>query len=374
MEVAPRAPLAALPLAPHTRQALLAAGLSTVADLEPFGSPDALASACGLDPSDASEALFAAFGAPHPGWRLTGAASARELLESEAARPRISTYCTELDALLAGGVAAGSVTEFCGVPGVGKTQLGIQLAVNAQIPRLLGGRGGKAVYIDTEGSFMADRAVDIASATVRHISGAARANGDPAHISEAEKFTVQSVLDGILYFRVQDHTQQLALIRTLDALLASIPEVALVVIDSVTFHFRQDWPDAGLRSRLLAGVAQDAAALAEGRHLAVVFMNQVTTKVVGGGPDGGVLVPALGESWGQASSTRVALFWDGPQRRAHALKAPLLPEGLGGQPRGAAAAAGAQRDGRQAPRAAAAAAVPYDVTVDGVRSSAAAAP
>ena len=66
------------------------------------------------------------------------------------------------------------VTEFCGVPGVGKTQLGIQLAVDVQIPVVFGGLGGKAVYIDTEGSFMIDRVQDIASAAVRHIASVAR--------------------------------------------------------------------------------------------------------------------------------------------------------------------------------------------------------
>lgn len=34
-----------------------------------------------------------------------------------------------------------------GVPGVGKTQLGMQIAVNVQIPVAFGGLGGKAVYI-----------------------------------------------------------------------------------------------------------------------------------------------------------------------------------------------------------------------------------
>jgi RAD51-like protein 2 len=37
---------------------------------------------------------------------------------------RISTASAALDRLLGGGVAPGCVTEFCGVPGVGKTQLG----------------------------------------------------------------------------------------------------------------------------------------------------------------------------------------------------------------------------------------------------------
>lgn len=44
---------------------------------------------------------------------------------------------------------------------MGKTQLGIQLSVNAQIPRTSGGLGGHAVYVDTEGSFTAMRAEDM---------------------------------------------------------------------------------------------------------------------------------------------------------------------------------------------------------------------
>lgn len=38
--------------------------------------------------------------------------------------------------MLGGGVPTGAVTEFCGAPGLGKTQIGIQLAVNVQIPRV----------------------------------------------------------------------------------------------------------------------------------------------------------------------------------------------------------------------------------------------
>ena len=73
-----------------------------------------------------------------------------------------------------------------------------------------------------------------------------------------------------------------------------------------------------------------------------------------------MLVPALGESWGQASSTRVALYWEGRQRRAHLLKASWVPPGLGsGGARGRAAAAPLS--------------VAFDVTVDGVCSAAAAA-
>lgn len=44
----------------------------------------------------------------------------------------------------------------------------MQLAVDVQIPECFGGVAGEAVFIDTEGTFMVDRVVDIAAACVRH--------------------------------------------------------------------------------------------------------------------------------------------------------------------------------------------------------------
>lgn len=53
------------------------------------------------------------------------------------------------------------MTEFCGAPGIGKTQLAIQLCVNCQIPVWADGTAGHAIYIDTEGSFVPERALDM---------------------------------------------------------------------------------------------------------------------------------------------------------------------------------------------------------------------
>lgn len=44
----------------------------------------------------------------------------------------------------------------------------MQLCVNAQIPENLGGLNGQCVYIDTEGSFMSKRVIEIARATIKH--------------------------------------------------------------------------------------------------------------------------------------------------------------------------------------------------------------
>ena len=65
-----------------------------------------------------------------------------------------------------GGIPLGKITEICGVAGVGKTQICMQMCVNVQIPEKYGGLGGKAIYVDTEGSFISKRVVEIANAVI----------------------------------------------------------------------------------------------------------------------------------------------------------------------------------------------------------------
>ena len=45
----------------------------------------------------------------------------------------------------------------------------MKLAVDVQIPECFGGVEGEAVFIDTEGSFMVNRVVDLATACIQHL-------------------------------------------------------------------------------------------------------------------------------------------------------------------------------------------------------------
>ena len=68
-------------------------------------------------------------------------------------------------------------------------------------------------------------------------------------------------------------------------------------------------------------------------HIAqVVLTNQMTTHVSSQTPGGGSqqshLVPALGESWGHASTIRVVLHWHRRQRYAHLYKSPSRQEAM----------------------------------------------
>src|SRR3990167_2537741 len=75
----------------------------------------------------------------------------------------INTGSKNLNSLLGGkGVESRSITEAFGAYGSGKTQLGLTLAVNVQLPFEKGGANGKCVFIDTEGTFRPARIRQIA--------------------------------------------------------------------------------------------------------------------------------------------------------------------------------------------------------------------
>src|SRR3989338_10036042 len=77
----------------------------------------------------------------------------------------ITTGSKQFDNLLGGkGIETKAITEAFGAYGSGKTQLGLSLAVNVQLPVEMGGTEGKAVYIDTEGTFRPERIRQIAEA------------------------------------------------------------------------------------------------------------------------------------------------------------------------------------------------------------------
>ncbi|PSC75198.1 Sodium hydrogen exchanger 7 [Micractinium conductrix] len=266
------------------------------------------------------------------GGAAPAALSARQIFEREATASPIITFVPELDTMMGGGVETGAITEFCGVPGVGKTQLGMQLALDVQIPAAFGGLAGEAVYIDTEGSFMLERCCQMADALSRHLARAAAAKGDAAKAAAAAAVGRDALLAGIHYFRIRDHVEQLAAVELMPGFLEAHPAVKLVVIDSVTFHFRQDFADMAARTRQLAAMAQHLMALAGERDVAVVLMNQVTTKLGGDRGEGSSaaevaarLVPALGDSWAHAATSRVILHWHEGRRRAFLYKSPTQP-------------------------------------------------
>mmetsp|Transcript_9563 Transcript_9563/g.43549 ORF Transcript_9563/g.43549 Transcript_9563/m.43549 type:complete len:387 (+) Transcript_9563:63-1223(+) len=317
--------LTTVPLAPSVRSKLQQAGFVSVRDVKGTRGPINLAREAGLTNAEASDVLKTLrFGIQ--GTSLAGARSASEILYEENCKLAIFTFSKDLDDLLGGGIAVGEITELCGCPGIGKTQACIQLCVSVQMPKAFGGYEGSAVYIDTEGSFMAERAREMARATVGHLFSISRfLPKQPSGSDPLAQFTEEAILDRFHLFRCHEITELLAVVESLPTYVKA-HGVKLVVIDSIAFHFRQDFKDMALRTAILAKMTSQLLNLAKSEQLAVVSVNQVTVK-----PDlaSGVarLVPALGESYAHGCTTRVILRWERDVRMAYLYKSPRLPRG-----------------------------------------------
>lgn len=205
---------------------------------------------------------------------------------------------------------------------------------------------------------MVERVVEMAQALVDHLRRIGKNRKKQELLELSQSITVESLLRGIHVIRVHDQTEQIAAIRSLPALLEERPRVKLVILDSVAFHFRQDLQDTAARARHLSSLAQQLNSLAHSHSLAVrtahpgcdemclllitlwlclfvrvlglsqmVLINQVTTKMerMASGEMRAQLVPALGESWSHAVTSRVMLFWQDNVRHARLVKSPSRP-------------------------------------------------
>jgi RAD51-like protein 2 len=106
-----------------------------------------------------------------------------------------------------------------------------------------------------------------------------------------EEITVESMLSNIQVYRAYSHIEQLAVLKVLEDLIVSnlkdslVPEhinegdggfvgkkqlaIKLIVIDSIAFHFRYNFKDMALRSRLLTSMAQKLRNIASKYKIAV---------------------------------------------------------------------------------------------------------
>ncbi|KAK8803074.1 hypothetical protein WA588_002232 [Blastocystis sp. NMH] len=198
----------------------------------------------------------------------------------------ISTGCKELDGILGGGMETGSITELYGEFRTGKTQMCHTLCVICQLPIEQGGGEGKAMYIDTEGTFRPERLVQISR----------RFNLDP-----------DAVLDNVICARAYNSEHQQALLVQASALMAE-SRYALLIVDSATNLFRTDYTGRGelsTRQQSLAQFLRGLQRLADEYGIAVVVTNQVVAN-----PDSGVfakdpLKPIGGNIMAHASQTRL---------------------------------------------------------------------
>lgn len=233
--------------------------------------------------------------------------SGTQLLERRKKLGRITTNSKALDELLGGGVETMAITEFAGEFGSGKTQLAHQIAVDVQQPVDQGGLAGEVVYIDTESTFRPERIVDMAKGI---------------------GVDTQEALNRIHIARAFNSSHQMLLVTKAQELARTRP-IRLIVVDSLTAHFRAEYAGRGElapRQQLLNKHLHELQRFADTYNAAVVVTNQVSAR-----PDimfGDPTRPIGGNIVAHASTYRVYLRKSKPPKRiARLIDSPNLPEG-----------------------------------------------
>jgi DNA repair protein RadA len=229
------------------------------------------------------------------------------LLERRKKLGRITTFAKSLDELLGGGVETQAITEFAGEFGTGKTQIAHQIAVDVQMPPDQGGLNAEVVYIDTESTFRPERIVDMAKGV----------GLDP-----------EAALQRIHVARAFNSNHQMLLVQKAQELAREKP-IRLLVVDSLTAHFRAEYAGRGElapRQQLLNKHLHELLRFADTYNAAIVVTNQVSAR-----PDilfGDPTRPIGGNIVAHAATYRLYLRKSKPPKRiARLIDSPNLPEG-----------------------------------------------
>ena len=238
---------------------------------------------------------------------IGGFISGNALLDRRKTVQKLTSGTSAMDELLGGGFETQSICEVFGEFGSGKTQIGHQLAVNTILPISQGGLNGEVFYIDTEDTFRPERI---------------------AQMAEAVGMDPQDALDRIHVARAYNSAHQMLLVDEIKRMAKSI-DVKLVIVDSLTSHFRAEYVGRGMlasRQQKLNKHLKELKQLSDVQNALILVTNQVmsNTAALWGDPTkaiGGHIV-------GHASTFRLYLRKSkGGRRIARLIDSPNLPEG-----------------------------------------------
>jgi DNA repair protein RadA len=169
---------------------------------------------------------------------------------------KIKTGSQNIDTMLAGGFETGAITECFGQYGSGKTQIGHVLAVSVQRDN----PDAVAVYIDTENTFRPERITQFA---------------------QGFGLEPEQVLANIKVARAFNSDHQMLLAEKVEDLIKEGHDVKIVIVDSLTAHFRAEFVGRGTlaeRQQKLNKHMHTLALLADKYNLCVYVTNQVMAK------------------------------------------------------------------------------------------------
>jgi DNA repair protein RadA len=236
-----------------TAEKLRIVGFSELMNIA-VATPGELIDSTGMNSATAKKIIAAARTALDMGFE-----SGDELLKTRSSIIKITTSSKAFDALVGGGFETRAITECFGQYGCAKTQMAHQLAVNVQMNDAAGVEP-YAVYIDTEGTFRPERVIELAKG----------AGLDP-----------EKALKHIKVARAFNSDHQMLLAEKVEDLIKDGLNIKLVIVDSLTAHFRAEFVGRGTlaeRQQKLNKHMHVLAKIADAHNLCVYVTNQVMAK------------------------------------------------------------------------------------------------
>lgn len=229
-----------------------------------------------------------------------------ELEKTFEGRDVLTTGVDGIDELLGGGLEPAGIYEFAGEFGAGKTQLCHQLCITVQLTKNRGGVGGRAFYIDTEGTFSPERLRKIAE----------RFGLDRSHASKNIFYSrpinveyLEDVVKGPLVECVEDRG------------------VRLVIIDSIIALYRAEFKGIeylARRQQRINYILDWLKRIGNMYNVFLVITNQIITSPTGFAT---IKTPAGGNIIAHASTHRFILKKAGNAWRFEVLDSPKIPKG-----------------------------------------------
>ena len=266
-------------------------------------SPKELAETCEIGEKKAMDIIEGAKLCADVGGFETG----EEILERRKSIIKLTTGSKAFDELMGGGLESQSIVEFFGEFGSCKTQVCFQLAVNSTLPEERGGLDSDVIMIDSENTFRPERIIQMAE----HLGA-----------DSAE------VLKRIHVARAFNSQHQILLVEKAIE-LAQEKKIKLMVVDSLTSHFRAEYIGRGAlaeRQQILNRHMHDLLNFATLNNAIIAVTNQVAAK-----PDaffGDPTRPIGGHIVGHTATFRLYLRKGKAGKRiARLIDSPNLPEG-----------------------------------------------
>lgn len=188
--------------------------------------------------------------------------------------------------------APGSLVEFVGASGTGKTQLALQLALYTVLPTELGGLNASVLYICTQESFPFKRFFDLLQHRFTTMPDSlALQLGSRILVHHIGDLTTQ---DLFIRYHLPAFVQRF---HQEDPLQEQVDAIRLLVFDSIAHHVRSETHDGSMILAMNHAWSLVFKSLASQYQFCFLSLNQVTQKIGNNPLENLPVIPSLGLSW-----------------------------------------------------------------------------